>query len=355
MLCLGFPALAHSQELPESHHSSVELDQAAANHNRQLYRKQTRFGRDGLSVFPSQAHRLRNGETIRPFTDYEQTGIVAFSFEALQDSLAMKENIATHLPEDVKLLITVRDDREAEQAVKKYSQYISIDRILTVNVGNGTSFWSRDALPYPVIRTQADGSEAWSIVDAKYYPSYSFEPDAEIGKKLRVPVAKHDYIHFGGNLIANKKGNCFRIDSDRGKGIPFEIFEKLYGCRTLVAFPHRGGIGDIDERIKFLSDEIAVTDTPEYIPTLTQAGFQVTVIPKPSKSTSTSANYRTYANALLVNGVLFLPIFGSPEDAEAIRIYESLGVTVRPALTPRTSDINSGNVHCFTMNYPAAL
>jgi len=60
----------------------------------------------------------------------------------------------------------------------------------------------------------------------------------------------------------------------------------------------------------------------------------------------------TYANSLLINGTLFLPIFEQPNDKEAIRIYENLGLKVIPIETKKLSNQGSGSIHCITMTYP---
>src|SRR5688572_4097299 len=107
--------------------------------------------------------------------------------------------------------------------------------------------------------------------------------------------------------MTNAEGNCVIVNNVRAVLIPDSEFERKYGCQTVLRFPHIKGIGHIDEAVKFIDSDTVLTDTPQYVNGLRNAGFEVIMLPKPDN------HYETYANAILINGVAFVPIFNQPQ------------------------------------------
>lgn len=62
---------------------------------------------------------------------------------------------------------------------------------------------------------------------------------------------------------------------------------------------------------------------------------------------------RSYTNALTVNGRVLVPVFGVPEDEQALRIYEQAmpGYTIVP-IDSRVGINGGGAVHCMTKEVP---
>jgi len=61
----------------------------------------------------------------------------------------------------------------------------------------------------------------------------------------------------------------------------------------------------------------------------------------------------TYANFLIINGAVLLPIYGVKQDNEAILIFE--GLFPERKIIPvysRTLIEQHGSLHCITMQYP---
>lgn len=294
------------------------------------------------------------GNDFRPFAPFEYTGILAMSSDFAQypDTERMKMTIAQNLPAGVRLLLTVKDELQRAKMIEKYSQWIDPRRLLFSIVGQDgvPAFWSRDALPYPVVPMNGK-KKPWFTVDARYLPDFAYEPDGDVARTLGVGVRSHRYIYVGGNLGSDGRGNCFRVDSSRGAGMPYAVYRNFYGCRNLLELPYAGGIGDVDERLAFLSPSLAVTDTPFYATLLREKGYEVVMLPRPRGG---KTEFQTYANFLLVNGTAFLPIYGVPEDGRAIRVLESLNLKVIPIEQRQVSNVGQGNVHCYTMNYPVA-
>ena len=148
-------------------------------------------------------------------------------------------------------------------------------------------------------------------------------------------------------IVVNRKRNYPGGTSDTG-AIPDSVFANNYGCKKLLRFKHLKGIGHADEVIKFMSDDIVVTDTPEYVQDLEKAGYTVHLLPEPDRS------YETYVNSLIVNDVLYVPVFGEDGDQKAIDVYNNLNLGLKVVTIP-TGDLatqGQGGIHCITMNYP---
>jgi agmatine/peptidylarginine deiminase len=136
------------------------------------------------------------------------------------------------------------------------------------------------------------------------------------------------------------------VSTDRVDIIPDGVFKKYYGCASLVRLPFVHGIGHVDERIKFLSKRLALTDVPEYEDILRVRGYEVRLLPRGEEQ------YETYVNSLLINGTVFLPIFEFEKDKEAIEIYKKYGFKVVPIVVDELPNVGMGAIHCMTMTYP---
>ncbi len=291
---------------------------------------------------------------VKPFVEWDTTGYIFMSdgdFYGMAKN--MKNVIAENLPDEVVLVVYTQSKNKSYQKelLQYYSQFRSKDKIMILEVpSSGTSdFWTRDNTPVPIWK---DG--VFASVDAQYY--YNFEPDQFLNSIFGGEMAVHDYFFEGGNFIANSKGDCLVVNRNRSYpggvsdtgSIPDALFEIEYGCKTLTRFKHLKGIGHSDEVVKFIRDDIVLTDTEEYVETLEQAGFKVILLPEPDR------NYETYINSLIVNDTIFVPIFGESNDKKALQIYKDLelGYKIVPIKSRQLSTRGQGSIHCITMNYP---
>ncbi len=293
-------------------------------------------------------------ENVRPFFEYGETGYLVFSDDDYGGiARDMKKQIAQNLPAGVGLIIYTQSSNKNyhQQLLNTYAAYMPRERIRIAPVprSGANDFWSRDNTPVPVF-----SAGARSLVDALYY--YNFEPDDFFGRLFNAPVAKHRYFFEGGNMVANALGDCIVVNRRQSypggvsdtAAIPDEVFLNKYGCHSLTRLPHLKGIGHSDEVVKFMSDNVIVTDTHQYVQTLQQKGFQVVLLPEPD------LDYETYVNSLQVNDVLYVPVFGERGDAAAVEAYRR----VNPALkivtinSRRLATQGQGGIHCITMNYP---
>ena len=129
--------------------------------------------------------------------------------------------------------------------------------------------------------------------------------------------------------------------------MPDGLFKDHYGCQELTRLPFLKGIGHADESVKFVSDFEVLTDEPRYVETLEAKGYKVTLLPRPNRK------FETYVNSLIINGVVYVPIFDQSQDEEALEVYRQAGFEkVIGINSERLSNDGKGSIHCITMTYP---
>lgn len=278
----------------------------------------------------------------RPAEEYSDFKYVLMSSEAgFSEASNLRYTIAQNLPEGVKLVLLVSNSN-ADSIKQTYSKYISPDRIILAkdtNIGGG--FWARDAFPYPVVNAQ----NQLSLVGAKYYRTFKSSP--AVAASLSLNMSKNNFTFVGGNLLADEHGTCFTIDSERRFTTTENDLRNVYGCKDVKILRHVSGIGDVDEVMKPIGNNTLLTNTAEYVNDFKAWGYNVVMIPAVPNS------YRTYVNSLVVGKTVFMPTYGISKDAEAKKVYESLGYTVYGIPSNTLSDQMHGSVHCQTMAYPA--
>lgn len=286
---------------------------------------------------------------LRPFAEYETVKFVAMSAAFDYQTLQIKRAILSNLPEGVQALVYSPTEAEWETFQRETSDLPASSFIhLPIRI-HGEALWSRDSAPYPLIE---NGNLV--LVNAPYYEG--FEPDSFFASALNAELRNHKYYFEHGNFTANRKGLCLVVLDNFANQIPDSEFQNSYGCTQVERFPFIAGIGHVDEVIKFLSDDVVITDQPSFVERLENLGLKVTLLPKaetPSELVRRGVMpQRTYINSLLVNGTAFVPVYGLDSDALAIEEYRKQGLKVIPIDTTYTSDYGGGSLHCSTMTYP---
>lgn len=302
--------------------------------------------------------------TLVPYAEYQKAGYLLFSDSYPFDSFRVKKELAKNLPQGVQLVIVTgsRSSSNKQSIIDDFKDVIDESRITVLYVPDGRNgFWSRDSFPIPVMRYNASGQKSLEVVDAKYLPALSveraellaagersgFDSDNYIAELIGAPMVKHDFFYEGGNFMGNDRGECIIVNNRLISSVPDSAFLQYYGCRKLTRLPHTTGIGHIDETVRFVDHDTVLSDDATHTRLLREAGYEVIVLPKAPRY------YETYANALVIEGVVYLPVYDTPLDAEAIRIYESLGYKkVIPINTESLSNDGLGSIHCITMVYP---
>lgn len=253
----------------------------------------------------------------------------------------LRSAIAKNLPDGVKLVI-LGDTGQTQDIQTKYSQWISSDRLIVATDDSTESgFWARDSFPVPVWDTNNHAS----LVAAQYYRG--FESWDAVAKSVGSPIQKEGFEFVGGNILADEDGNCFSVNSYRLFTVTPADLTSAYGCKSVHLMDHVRGLGDVDEVLKPLPGKRMLTNSPEYVAQLQSLGYTVILLPTRAET------YRTYVNSLVVHNTVFMPAYGDSQDADAQKVYESLGFKVVPISTVSLSDDMHGSIHCQTMAYPS--
>ncbi|OGS50552.1 MAG: hypothetical protein A3J79_06395 [Elusimicrobia bacterium RIFOXYB2_FULL_62_6] len=280
---------------------------------------------------------------FRPFADYEKTGFLIMSSLFTFNSQHAKLEMAKILPPEATLVIfTDTPTQQEKQAILGvYGAVLPAERIKVVTLpGADGGFWARDGIPVPMF---GEGGRL-TVIDAAYY--HRFEADKEVSQLFNAALEKHKYYFEGGNFQASRNGDCVIVNNDRHAQIPDQVFSAYYGCKQLIRLPFVDGIGHVDERVRFINDTTLVTDTPAYKDILTGKGFTVHMLPRPK------AAFGTYVNSLIMDGKVVIPVFGESTDAQALAVYEGLGLKAFGGDSSTLSPKGQGSVHCITMTYP---
>ncbi len=333
-----------SPETPLPHAPSRDVLEQISEHNQQqaLFESMTSNTQD------------RDSSSITPFVEYDETGYLFFNDDDYYGyAREIKNTIAQTLPANTKLVVytTSQNKSNLQQLRQRFSSLIDNERLVILQIppSGQNSFWTRDNLPVPVFNF-----DQLSLVDARYY--YNFEPDQFLAQAFSSLISSHSYFYEGGNFMANSRGECLVVNRRKSypggtsdtAAIPDSIFRDHYGCKKLTRFRHLKGIGHIDEVVKFMGDDVVVTDTPEYVDTLKSLGYEVHLLPEPDQ------NYETYVNSLIVNDVIYVPTFNEQHDQTAIDLYKKIrpDLKIVPILSKQLATRGQGGIHCITMNYP---
>jgi hypothetical protein len=284
----------------------------------------------------------RRALQLRPFAEYEPTGVLVMSADDSFGAAAAKRAIAAHLPPGVSLVLYGPDDEDARRDVlTSYAPHIAPDRVRYLALARtGAGFWTRDALPLAAW----DQNGRMVLIDARYRSG--FEPDARVAALLGAPLLGHGRRFDAGNFAANDRGQCLVVDAGPARDLEPATLRSYYGCRDVLRLPRRGGIGHADERVRFVDARTVLTDTPDYVPLLTSRGLVVVMLPR------ADGRRESYVNAVVINGTAFVPQFRRETDGAALDVYRRLGLTVIGIDTRALAGRGHGAIHCITMTYP---
>lgn len=297
---------------------------------------------------------VQGWNVLRPFSEFEKTGFVAISDSSDYELPQVRLAIARGLPKDAQMIVYVESTANVASLKATYEPLLGPGRLkfvltpLDQNDSGADPDWARDASPFPVYLKSAAGASAPAFgLVASIYPQ-DYDPNGPVDAALGLPMIQTNVYFRGGNLLFDERGNCFAENVNEVADLkdPVGLLTSYFGCTTVTLLDQSGGIGDIDERLKFLGNNVALTDDDGYAAILSSKGYEVRRIPRPD------SDAETYMNTLLVNGTIFVPQMGNPMDADALQAYAKLGLTPVGVYTKKLAHDGDGNIHCVTMNYP---
>ncbi|NDG28131.1 MAG: hypothetical protein EB120_13275, partial [Proteobacteria bacterium] len=226
----------------------------------------------------------------RPFSETEEAGFLLFHADAPFSASRIKNTLAENLPSGVKLFVYTDSPKDVPDLKRHYEALAGKSNVEIASLDYASSdraVWARDNTPIPIKLAPQMDQSSWGAVDAVYYGGDA--PDEALAQWFHIQLVKNPYQFEGGNFVADQRGNCLIVNKTATAAIPDSVFHEIYGCKKLVRLKHVAGIGHADERVKFINEKTILTDTPSYVSTLSQLGYEVVVLPKPQ-----NGKYRTY-------------------------------------------------------------
>lgn len=301
--------------------------------------------------FSAAKRNMPKTEELMPYGEYADQGYLIFNDEFTFNSYTAKRGFLENLPASITpVVFTQNESPEYIQSLRaRFGGYMlkGQDKLKIMYLADkGNSFWARDNIPVPVYSKPVGKIDkgTFTVIDALYY--YDFEPDEQVGEYFNAEVRSHKYFYEGGNFVANAIGDCLVVNNERVAKMPDSIFESAYGCKRFFRLPYLRGIGHADESVKFVGDNLVLTDLPEYQKILEAAGFQVIMMPR------AKGNYETYLNSVILEDTIYVPVFGNELDEEALAVYRNLGYHPVPLDSYTLSNKGLGSLHCISMVYP---
>ena len=231
----------------------------------------------------------------------------------------------------------------------------------------------------------------------KYDPRYRGDSAVArwIADDRKLPIKSHDFVLEGGSIDPNGRGTLLTTeqcllhpnrnpDLDRSQIEAFLI--ETLALERIVWLP--GGIvgddtdGHVDDIARFVApDTVAAVLAPKHHPdaevleanwqTLEKVrvgGAKLELLPLPvpeplvyaypgegGRASEERPLPASYANFLIVNDALFLPVFGQrSDDTAARRLEDATGKTIVP-LRSEWLIVGLGALHCLSMQEPASI
>lgn len=335
-----------------------------------------------LKNYPSDRGTAPPAETPRTPAEWEEMQGVVITWAAYQQNL---REIVRHAKQYVTVYIVCSNPTTVQNYLAEGG--VNADNIVFVEA-DFDSVWVRDYGPQSIY---LNGTNELAFVDWVYNrprPNDDVIPSV-MGTELGVPVYQMTQVP---NRLTATGGNFMTDGYDQGFSSEL-IFEEnstlTEGEIDNIKYSYMGidpyvkmtilpydGIHHIDMHMKLLDEETllvgqypeGVSDGPQIEANLsyilnnfqTPYGrtYRVVRIPMPADEYGDYpddwSDYLTYTNAIILNGLVLVPIYGLPQDDEALDIYREampgynvVGINMRNVIPA------SGAIHCITREIAA--
>ncbi|TNF25363.1 MAG: hypothetical protein EP329_23205 [Deltaproteobacteria bacterium] len=230
------------------------------------------------------------------------------------------------------------------------------------------SSWVRDYGPVFALTKAGD----FRIIDTRYYdarPADDAVP-TRVGDAWGFSVSRPPLVAEGGNLLFDGHGRCVVSDEVLVRNDVWEISElqdvyaSYFGCTQVTVLPALAGegTGHVDMFVTITGPGEAMVGAyldgadlenaerlEESAALLRDAGFTVRRVPMP---TNQDGRFRSYTNALAINGSVLVPIYRDDRRYEerALAVFAEAYPERRIIPIDSTELIQwSGSIHCLTM------
>lgn len=281
-------------------------------------------------------------------------------------------DIAANASHEASVTIYVGSQNEADDVYSNLAFAGANLDAVSFSQANLDSIWMRDYGPM-VVRAEAGDDQV--VVDGRYYWGRwndDYLPTV-FANGASLSVTRPPIDIEGGNLLGDGTGRCVTTESlvARQSGYGYDtddvatILADYYGCdqTTFVPAMFGEGTGHVDMHVhltgpgkaivgqyQLSQDSINAQNLDTTAERLEAAGFQVSRIPMPGNAGRSV--FRSYTNALAVNGRVLVPVYDEDDALEstALDVFEASypGRTIVPVDSDEII-YWSGAVHCVTM------
>jgi agmatine deiminase len=296
------------------------------------------------------------------------------------------------------VLISCEDPEQAhllQEQLNRYAETAGVAFRALVLIAPSDDSWARDHGPLTVVTQQGArlidfGFNAWGN-------KFPWDKDNALNNRLLAAgafdgntLASVEFILEGGAIDTDGEGTllttseCLLSPSrnpDYSRNAMEQLFSQLLGIRRVLWLNHGYLAGDdtdshIDTLARFCApDHICYVACPDEsdehygalnamadgLREFRQANgepYRLTPLPWPDAIHDENGQRlpATYANFLIINGAVLLPVYDVPQDAAAITVLQSLfpdreiiAIPCRPLLQ------QGGSLHCVTMQLPLGV
>lgn len=302
--------------------------------------------------------------------------------------------IAAHTSHFEKVLIVANNSAHQSHIRKTIEQHKpSIENIIFATADSNDS-WARDHGPISVV----EATDKPLLLDFQFNAwggKYAFDLDNQISKSLMkqqrfaCPMESIDFVLEGGSIESDGQGTVLTtsclLSKKRNTGWTQEEIEtelnKQLGALQ-IHWLHEGTIiGDdtdahIDTLARFISPKkimyvhcdnekdhhfnslMAMEQELAKLKTLDGANYELIPLPLPQPVINKRGDRlpATYANFLIINGAVLVPLYDQMADQQVLELFEHhfpqreiIGINCLPLIK------QFGSLHCVTMQFPAGV
>lgn len=306
-------------------------------------------------------------QPLHPYTvpEYAPTQAVLIEWDFNDYTWSLYSELIAECREATEVICVVRDLNEENQMRQRLqNDGVSLSNISFIHVPC-ERMWIRDHGPFAV---RTDQGVAYLDFNDKASSGMDENLPTNLANAWGLLSYQRPWIFDGGNLLVDSYGTLFCTDGlyTNNPAMPRaqidQELEQYMGIRKIVFLrrQHDDYWGHIDMQAKLLDDSTFVVSSvtpfhPGYdslelnyacLDTLTAPNGQ----PYRIRRLPHAENWKTYANALILNDRVIVPIYNHPNDSLALQIYQEL----MPHHTVRSLNCNKiigweGALHCITM------
>jgi len=268
-----------------------------------------------------------------------------------------------------KVIITAVDERQQQQLLNQFQN-------IECYVAKSNDIWTRDHGPITVYQNHQNlllnfTFNGWGC---KFPADLDNALTASLFKQGAYPNTMLETIPFvleGGAIDTDGQGTLLTTTScllNKNRNSPYthaqieNTLQALFGIKRFIWLSQGEIIGDdtdghIDTLARFVNEKAIafVPCHPNIEKELAAFNYELIALPIPNKKFDEKGNQlpATYANFLMTNEAILVPLYQDPQDNSVLSLFEKIypnkkivGINCLPLIT------QGGSLHCATMQIP---